>query len=152
LAYLKPIDPSRAGNARPTGNNAGRPITQPNAFPYLASKFLYRQDTVITPVAPVTPTPTAYPNPQPIPAGDPVGNPTGVPPVPPTGDTPQYDGWHAMLEYFEVPSSAFGSIAPIAQGNNLDWYRQDVKPGLLNLNVIIDEEVFFGLIDDPRLN
>ena len=37
-------------------------------------------------------------------------------------------------------------------GENFDWFRQDQKPGLLNLNLIIDEEVFAGLFDDPRLN
>src|SRR5262249_51253965 len=31
-------------------------------------------------------------------------------------------------------------------GNNFDWFRQDTKPGLLNLNLIIDEEVFLGLV------
>ena len=35
---------------------------------------------------------------------------------------------------------------------NFDWARTDVEPGLLNLNLIIDEEVFAGLFDDPRLN
>jgi hypothetical protein len=34
----------------------------------------------------------------------------------------------------------------VAQGNNFDWFRQDLKPGLLNLNLIIDEEVFLGLM------
>jgi hypothetical protein len=61
-------------------------------------------------------------------------------------------GWHTLLEYFEVPSSAIGSIGLVANGENGDWQRQDVKPGMINLNLIIDEEVFFGLIDDPRLN
>ncbi len=62
------------------------------------------------------------------------------------------DGWHKMLEYFEVPSPMLGAIAEVASGHNADWYRQDRRPGQLNLNLIIDEEVFFGLIDDPRLN
>lgn len=57
-------------------------------------------------------------------------------------------GWHKMLELFEVPSSAMGSIGPVSQGMNFDWYREDRRPGQLNLNLIIDEEVFFGLIDD----
>jgi hypothetical protein len=61
-------------------------------------------------------------------------------------------GWHMMMEYFEVPSSANGAIGAVALGSNFDWFRQDTKPGLLNLNLIIDQEVFLGLIDDPRLN
>ncbi len=60
--------------------------------------------------------------------------------------------WYMMLEFFEVPSPVFGAIGPVTQGDNGDWLRQEVKPGLLNINLIIDEEVFFGLIDDPRLN
>ncbi|MBX6315075.1 MAG: hypothetical protein IRY99_19495, partial [Isosphaeraceae bacterium] len=61
-------------------------------------------------------------------------------------------GWHKILEFFEVPSSVLGATGPADQGNNGDWFRQDTRPGLINLNLIIDEEVFFGLIDDPRLN
>ena len=68
-------------------------------------------------------------------------------------------GWHKMFEFFEVPSSANGAIGttdggnyPFSGGNNYDWYRADIKPGLLNLNLLIDDEVFAGLIDDPRLN
>ena len=57
-----------------------------------------------------------------------------------------------MFEFLEVPSPATGAVGPVAQGNNFDWYRQDVKPGLLNLNLIIDEEVFLGLMADARLN
>ena len=61
-------------------------------------------------------------------------------------------GWHKMLEFFEVPSSANGAIGTADGGNNYDWARNDLKPGLLNLNLIIDEEVFAGLVDDSRLN
>ena len=62
-------------------------------------------------------------------------------------------GWHKMFGFFEVPSSANGAIGPVSSGQNFDWARQDLRPGLLNLNLIIDEEVFFGLIDDPlRMN
>ena len=57
-----------------------------------------------------------------------------------------------MLEFFEVPSSANGAIGTADGGNNYDWARNDLKPGLINLNLIIDEEVFAGLIDDSRLN
>jgi hypothetical protein len=40
----------------------------------------------------------------------------------------------------------------VANGDNADWLRKDLRSGMLNLNLIIDEEVFYGLIDDPRLS
>ena len=55
------------------------------------------------------------------------------------------DGWFKMFEFFEVPSQMIGAIGPVAQGTNFDWLRQDIKPGQLNLNLIIDEEVFFSV-------
>ena len=55
-------------------------------------------------------------------------------------------GWHKMLDFFEVPSPAFKAIGEVATGVNYDWARQDLRPGLLNLNLIIDEEVFLGLM------
>ncbi len=64
-------------------------------------------------------------------------------------------GWHKMFELFEVPTSAMGAIGPVSSGANFDWYREDLRPGLINLNLIMDEEVFFGLIDDesvPKLS
>jgi hypothetical protein len=39
-----------------------------------------------------------------------------------------------------------GATGPVAQGVNFDWERQDTKPGLLNLNLIIDEEVFCSIV------
>src|SRR5262249_38425409 len=71
---------------------------------------------------------------------------------PPYVGGPSGAGWFAMMEFLDVPSSAAGAIGPVARGQNFDWFRQDTRPGLLNVNLIIDEEVFFGLIDDPRLN
>jgi hypothetical protein len=62
------------------------------------------------------------------------------------------DGWFKMLEFFEVPSQMIGSIGPVAQGSNFDWARQDFKPGLLNLNLIIDEEVYLSLLGDQNIN
>ena len=63
------------------------------------------------------------------------------------------DNWYKMLEFFEVPSSAIGAIGPIAQAaRTTTGGGRTLKPGLINLNLIIDEEVFFGLMDDPRLN
>lgn len=75
----------------------------------------------------------------------------------PVGQTPAVggpygDGWHKLFEFFEVPSSAFGAIGTVFNGQNLDWARRDVRPGMLNLNLIIDEAAFFGVLDDPRLN
>jgi hypothetical protein len=55
------------------------------------------------------------------------------------------DGWFKMFEFLEVPSQSVGAIGPVASGANFDWYRQDIKPGQLNLNLIMDEEVFFSL-------
>jgi hypothetical protein len=51
-----------------------------------------------------------------------------------------------MFDFFEVPSQMIGAIGPVASGTNFDWARQDSKPGLLNLNLIIDEEVFFSVL------
>jgi hypothetical protein len=73
-------------------------------------------------------------------------------PTPAVVGGPGGAGWHRILEFFEVPSPVLGAIGPIEQGVNFDWYREDLRPGLINLNLIIDEEVFFGIIDDPRLN
>ena len=58
---------------------------------------------------------------------------------------PTGDGWFKMFEFFEVPSQMIGAVGPVAQGTNFDWLRQDTKPGLINLNLIIDEEVFFSV-------
>ena len=45
-----------------------------------------------------------------------------------------------------------GATGPVAQGTNFDWDRQDTKPGLLNLNLIIDEEVFFSVVGQQDAN
>ena len=55
------------------------------------------------------------------------------------------DGWFKMFEFFEVPSQTMNAIGPVASGSNFDWLRQDIKPGQLNLNLIMDEEVFFSV-------
>src|SRR5262249_55413400 len=116
----------------PTPPNAGIPFPAgiPHTFPYLADEFFY-------PGASELPPPTTPP---------------ATPPSPPYIGGPSGAGWFAMLEFLEVPSSAAGATGPVAEGQNFDWMRRDVRPGLLNLNLIIDEEVFFGLMDDPRLN
>ena len=56
-----------------------------------------------------------------------------------------------MFEFFEVPSPVFGAIGRSPRGDNFDWFRQDRKPGLLNLNLIIDEEVFLGLMGNAGM-
>ncbi len=62
------------------------------------------------------------------------------------------DGWFKMLEFFEVPSQALGAIGSVAAGSNFDWLRQDIKPGQLNLNMIMDEEVFFSIAGDQSIS
>lgn len=115
--------------SKPSGANEGDPLpaTLPHSYPYLVDKFYYTADGQ-----------DASDN-----AGSPLGAVVGLA----TGA-----GWHKMLEFFEVPSSMLGAIGPVAAGENRDWLRTDLRPGQVNLNLIIDEEVFFGLLDDPRLN
>lgn len=110
------------------GNPIAYTFEDPTSFPYLPDALYY---TAMDPAnLPTPPTPLNTPI---------IGGATGA-------------GWYRMFEFFEVPSSAFGAIGPAVQGQNFDWFRQDLKPGLLNLNLIIDQEVFLGLIDDPRIN
>jgi large repetitive protein len=130
----------------------------PHTFPYLNDEFFYTGSgepvPAITPTVLIT-TPGWVAN-EPVPsaiapwAGGPsyrsaypdgfgnynyVGGPSGA-------------GWFKMFEFLEVPSTAFKAIGPAAQGINYDWARQDLKPGLLNINLIIDEEVFLGLMGE----
>lgn len=67
-------------------------------------------------------------------------------------DGPSGAGWFKMLEFLEVPTTAQGGIGPVAEGANFDWARQDFRPGLLNLNLIIDEEVFLALLGQHDAN
>ncbi|WP_406701087.1 hypothetical protein V5E97_20090 [Singulisphaera sp. Ch08] len=64
---------------------------------------------------------------------------------------PSGAGWHRMFEFFDVPTPANGSIDIVAKGVNYDWMRQDLRPGLLNINLIIDEEVFFAVMSETWL-
>ena len=89
---------------------------QPHTFPYLVDRFFYTGASSAADTG-----------------GTLVGSPTG-------------DGWFKMFEFFEVPGQMMGATGPVAQGTNFDWDRQDTKPGLLNLNLIIDEEVFFSVV------
>jgi hypothetical protein len=122
----------------------------PHTMPYLNDEFFYTgmseptpglsppawpDPTLTTPPTNTNPKAPVYSN---FVAGVPtayIGGPGGA-------------GWHKMLEFFEVPSPMLGAIGPVAQGANYDWLRQDIKPGQLNLNLIIDEEVFLGLMGE----
>ncbi len=119
-APLAPASFATAATAFVTGST-GNPVT-PHTFPYLVDKFFY--SGYGGPVAPAT-----------------------APPADPGGVVGGYgaDGWFKMFEFFEVPSQMIGAVGPVAQGTNFDWLRQDTKPGLINLNLIIDEEVFFSV-------
>jgi hypothetical protein len=116
LPFTATALPVAGASASPTFNPT--PPTYPflpHSFPYLVDKFFYSG-----------------------------ANPATAPANPVFGDG-SGDGWFKMFEFFEVPSLANGAIGPVAQGVNFDWMRQDTKPGLINLNLIIDEEVFFSV-------
>ena len=100
-----------------------RPRSTPHTFPYLVDKFFY----------------TAAVAHRACHQRRLFGDPTG-------------DGWFKMFEFFEVPSQMIGAVGPVAQGTNFDWLRQDTKPGLINLNLIIDEEVFFSVFGQQDQN
>ena len=86
-----------------------------HTFPYLVDRFFYTGASSATDTGGTT-----------------VGGPAG-------------DGWARMLDFFEVPGQTMGATGPVARGTNFDWERQDIRPGLLNLNLIIDEEAFFSV-------
>jgi hypothetical protein len=96
---------------------------QPHTFPYLNDQFFY----------------SGYGGAATIDTGGQVGGYSA-------------DGWFKMFDFFEVPSQAIGAIGPVAQGSNFDWLRQDIKPGQLNLNLIMDEEVFFSVAGQQSIN
>ncbi len=128
----------------------------PHPFPYLNDEFYYTGASepatwtigeATAPIAGTTPTP-APPTTSPAPTGG------LTPPATFRSLTAPYNyiggasgaGYHKILDFFEVPTPAFGAIGEVSAGVNYDWKRQDLRPGLLNLNLIIDEEVFFGLM------
>jgi hypothetical protein len=122
----------------------------PHTFPYLIDNFFYTASTEFTyPVNSSSGATQGLPPPYPTTVN------TTTPPtttlLPYVGGGPSGAGWHKMLDFFEVPSPAFGAIGPVAQGANFDWVRQDTRPGLLNLNLIIDEEVFLGLMGNTPI-
>jgi hypothetical protein len=106
------------------------PPLQPHSYPYLSDKFFYTgtSDSADSGSVPAATSVNGY-----------VGGHSA-------------DGWFKMFEFFEVPSQMIGAIGPVMQGTNFDWARQDFKPGLLNLNLIIDEEVYLSLLGDQSIN
>jgi hypothetical protein len=134
-APLPPSVPAFSASTKPLGYPYSQPASpigpiQPHAYPYLVDKFFY------------TGASTFFYPPVPNSVQDPGNNGTSADPV--VGG-PGGDGWFKMFEFFEVPSQMIGAIGPVAQGANFDWARQDSKPGLMNLNLIIDEEAFYVL-------
>jgi len=137
-----PNAPTPASGGPPTAPNAyvyttptAGPV-QPHTYPYLVDKFFYTGAS-LPPVSPTNLSAASYPG------TDTAGS---------SVNTPSSDGWFKMFDFFEVPSQMIGAIGPVAQGTNFDWARQDVKPGLLNLNLIIDEEVFFSVLGKQSYN
>ncbi len=129
------------GALTPSTNNAGVRLTNdPITFPYLAEGFHYTNGALFASHSTASP-----------PSIPPTGAAQGVT-VPAVRNPASGIGWYKFLEFFEVPSPVMGHIGPAVLGKNLDWQRQDLKPGMLNLNLIVDEEVFFGLVDDWRLS
>ncbi len=102
-------------------------LRQPETYPYLIDKFFY----------------TGYGQTNTLDFRNNTGGANGT--VLGTVGGYASDGWFKMFEFFEVPSQAYGAIGPVQNGFNFDWARQDAKPGLLNLNLIMDEEVFFSV-------
>src|SRR5262249_47570144 len=112
------------------------PNGQPHSMPYLNDEFFYTASN--EPVNPSMPrtwpvNPAVTFTPYQSSNGAFIGGPSGA-------------GWHKMLDFFEVPSSAFKAIGNVSLGMSYDWARQDLRPGLLNINLIVDEEVFLGLM------
>ncbi len=118
------------------------PPIQPHTFPYLSDRFFY------TGFGAIAPTSTLYPNVNPNYDTSTIGVPGPGVMVGGNGA----DGWFKMFEFLEVPTPMIGGIGPIMNGTNFDWSRQDSRPGQLNLNLIIDEEVFLSLLGKQTIN
>ena len=148
-----PLKPNQAPPNKPfTSSPAEYAVAlrnEPPTYPYLVDKFYYtgsQQTGYAVPMSTVTvlPTGTSLPAPPSVLVPDAV---SGT-----LYGSPSADGWHKMMEFFEVPSSMNGAIGPVTEGENGDWFRQTRVPGKVNLNLIVDEEVFLGVVDDSRLN
>jgi hypothetical protein len=134
-----PPTPTASATAAPAVPNAysytaptAGPL-QPHTYPYLVDKFFYSGASLPAPTAAAT---TFADTDTPL----------------QSINTAASDGWFKMLDFFEVPSQMNGAIGSVAQGTNFDWARQDIKPGLLNINLIIDEEVFFSVLGKQAYN
>ena len=133
-AYVTPPTnyPGQNGGVN-DARNVGRTLRQPHVLGYLPDNFYYTAYGQSSDYAATTATPPGF-------GGPVIGGPSGA-------------GWHRMLGFFEVPSTAIGATGTVGLGHDFDWYRQDRRPGQINLNLVIDEEVFFGILDDPlRMN
>lgn len=140
--------PAKSDSAKIMFNQAPNP-SPVYTFPYLVDNFFYTSESESVAWPSPGDSPAQNNGPAPVyPASNYPVTPIAPATVPTYVGGPGGAGWHKMLDFFEVPSPAFGSIGSVAQGSNYDWYRQDTRPGLLNLNLIIDEEVFFGLMSE----
>jgi hypothetical protein len=121
-----PKNPNNTGTPPTTPVLASLPVQSgiPQVYPFLMDEFFY---TAASPANLGTTPPLAT-----------VGGLTGA-------------GWFKMLEFFEVPSPVQGALGDTTGGFNYDWARQDLKPGLVNLNLIVDEEVFLALMGNAGL-
>ncbi len=100
------------------------PPVQPHTFPYLSDRFFYSG----------------------------FGGANSVDTAGKTVGGYAADGWFKMFEFVEVPSAVLGATGTVSQGINFDWVRQDMRPGQLNLNLIIDEEVFLSVLGRQSYN
>ncbi len=157
------LPPSPTGTATPGIPTAGAPAASPAATQNLLQAF----QTGSTPLS-FTDASAASPQPHTYPylndeffysgfGGAILGGgaiPPALTPLDPGGlvGGASGDGWFKMFEFFEVPSQAIGAIGSVASGSNFDWLRQDIKPGQLNLNLIMDEEVFFSVAGDQGIS
>jgi hypothetical protein len=141
-------------SGRPDPADAGDGF--PGAYPHFTPPAVFESGlTAATSAGGQLDWPPYLPDPHPFPYLPQRFHYTAVPPAapgPPPTPSPDRAGWFQFFEFFEVPSPVTGAIGPVAEGDNYDWLRQDLRPGALNLNLIIDEEAFFALVDDPRLN
>lgn len=120
FSTIPPLTAPTPSSSAPAPSLFGKRFsTAPRSYPYLVDRLFY---TSASPAAQAA-----------APTWDPIRGPSA-------------GGWHKMFGVFEVPSRAAGAVASAANGYNYDWFRQDTRPGQLNLNLIIDEEVFLGLM------
>ncbi|SIO11677.1 hypothetical protein SAMN05444166_2535 [Singulisphaera sp. GP187] len=171
--YKKPTTAPAAGSPLPppvgTAMMTAPTTSQPRTFPYLMDEFFYTAQS--EPAPPYLPTaatvPVAGQWPDPASGPAPIHQPSNFNPsfpitavgtpdpllsaIPHYIGGPSQAGWFRMFEFLDVPSPANGSIGTVAQGTNYDWARQDLKPGLLNINLIADEEVFFSVMSESWL-